>query len=320
MSSDTDDGAAPPGDRSWAARMAGFNQERSAPWAITTAIFSLMAALGAWTVLLIHGGDVRFNPLFWLLAALPMVWIGGLGGGARWAFSLIWVVLIAAPCLCVAAMIAAPRLEAWADALHGDDVTLATPTALLVMFGISLVLSAIGGFALRRSSLPGGGKPIHFAPPGSLPAGQVAMPREATRALMTGSLTLSGTVVNGTLFAIVALLPVIVDDAAQDLTRSLWPAGLAALVLPAMLVSGFYLIRGSRRIARRHAHALDDLRRGWWIGMVCAPAFLFLLWVWPDTVAALKFAFSVFMLPMAIAAVWGGRRAMHRMPGILARW
>ncbi len=319
MSAEPDDGGAPPGDRSWAARMAGFNQDRSTPWAINTAIFSLMAALGAWTVLFLHGGDIRFNPRFWLLAALPMVWIASLGGGARWAFNLIWVMLIAAPCLCVAALIVSPRLNVSAGVLEGDDLTLALPTALLVTLGISLVLSAIGIFALRRSSLPGGGRPVHFARPGSVPPGRASVPPAATGPLMLGSLTLTGTLINGILFGIVAILPIIMGNAGQDQASSLLLAGPVLLVPPIVLVSGFYQVRGRRRFAMRHfTQALDDLRRGWWIGIVCAPGFLVLLWVWP-AVIDVKVGVSVFMLPLAIAAVWGGRHAMHRLPGIIAR-
>ena len=41
---------------------------------------------------------------------------------------------------------------------------------------------------------------------------------------------------------------------------------------------------------------------------------LLLVWAWP-TDTTLKLAFSAIMLPMALAAVWGARRALRGLDG-----
>ncbi|RZK89078.1 MAG: hypothetical protein EOO66_16735 [Methylobacterium sp.] len=124
----------------------------------------------------------------------------------------------------------------------------------------------------------------------------------ALKALRVGSLALSGVLVNGVFFAIVALLDLKAEDFGPP-----WPVivplGLAASTL-------VLVIRGIRGLVRRRAGAGATLRRGLQVGAVGAVLLLLLVWAWP-TDTTLKLAFSGFMLPMAVAAAWGARRAIR---------
>ena len=177
-----------------------------------------------------------------------------------------------------------------------------TPLAMLVIFGVSVLLALAGLVALRRSSLPGGTRPASFAVPGSVPPDLHPLPAEALWALRVGSLALSGVLVNGVFFAIVALLDLRAGDIGPP-----WPAilplGLAATTL-------VLVIRGMRGLVRRRPGAAAILRRGFQVGAAGAVLLLLLVWAWP-TDTTLKLAFSGFMLPMAMAAAWGARRAIR---------
>ncbi len=87
----------------------------------------------------------------------------------------------------------------------------------------------------------------------------------------------------------------------------LWPAALVAILV---LSIGTLVFRGGFRLARRRPGAAADLRRGWRLGMACAIGAVGALWAWP-TILAAKLGFSCFMVPLALAAAWGGRAALR---------
>ena len=295
-------------DHSWPARATALRQERPAQWAMLGAIVSMLITLTGWiSVLIAPGGDIRFNPLFWLLALPLMPWFWGLQSQAAWAVKTVWLALILAPSLALGALFAAPALR-HGSILDDGSAFLDTPTAMLVIFALSTAFAAAGAVALRRSSLPGGTRPATYLPPGTLPPGVRPLPPAASVMLMQGSLPFGGALINGFFFAIVASL----DPLGP--TGTIWPGALQATV---MLVVGVLVFRGGFRLARRQASAARDLRRGWITGMVWAGAAIPALWAWP-TLFSGKLAFSAFMVPIAGAAAWCGRRALRALPGVLA--
>ncbi len=97
----------PPEDCSWAARAEGLKRERPAQLAMVFALFAFMVMLAGWVAVLITpGGNIRFNPVFWLLAAPLMVWLWNLQCYRAWAVDTLWFVL--APCLALLALFVAP--------------------------------------------------------------------------------------------------------------------------------------------------------------------------------------------------------------------
>lgn len=298
----------PPGDRSWAARATALKREAPAQWAILAAIFATMTMMVGWVAVLIpSGGNVRFNPLFWLLAAPLMPWLWALQSFAAWAINTLWLALILAPALSLLAMVAAPALRD-ATLLDGSGPSLDTPLAMLVIMGLTTMLAFGGLLALRRSSLPGGTRPATYIAPGTPPPGFTPLPPEATRMLMLGSLPFSGTLINGALLAIVST-----GDPVGP-AGSVWPAAVVAVAVAAVATLVF---RGGFRLARGRPGAEADLRRGWLLGIACAAAAVPGLWLWP-TLLAVKLAFSGFLIPIALAAAWCGRRALLALPGVVA--
>ncbi len=156
----------------------------------------------------------------------------------------------------------------------------------------------------RRSSLPGGTRPPADLPPGTLPAGLHPVPPVQRRALGVGSLTLSGVLADGILFAIVTLAGV-----RAETLGPLWP-GAIPLVLAAATIT--LVVRGSRGLARRRTGAGRDLVRGRCLGAASAGLMPVLVWLWRADVV-LKGTMSAFMGPMALAAAWGGLSAARRL-------
>ncbi len=293
-------------DRSWAARVTSLKREAPAQWAILAAIFAALTMLSGWIAVLIPaGGSIRLNPLFWLLAAPLMPWFWAVQSFAAWAVKTLWLALVLAPALALLALFVAPMLR---DdmLLDGGGASLATPPAMLVIMALTTALAFAGLLALRRSSLPGGTRPVTYIAPGTPVPGFHPLPPEASWMLMLGSLPFSGTLINGAMFAIVATLDPV------------GPAGLvwpAAVVAVSVLAVATLVFRGGFRLARGRPGAAADLRRGWLLGMVCATAAVPALWVWPTLLTA-KLAFSGFMIPMALAAAWCGRRALQALPEV----
>ncbi len=268
--------------------------------AVLAAIVSVLAALVAWVAVLgPASGSVRGSPVFWLLALPVLAWTGPLLSFREWAVRSVPLVFAAAPLAALGAMEAA-RAQQASDILSHERMD--TPTAMLVILGISVASTLAGLVALRRSSLPGGTRPVAFAAPGSLPPGLHRLPDEVLRAVRVGSLALSGALVNGVFFALVTLL----DASAGDL-GPLWPVTLPVAVAVTTLV---LMIRGTRGLVRRREGAGASLRRSWQIGAGGAALEVLLVWAWP-TDLTLKLAFGAFMLPMALAAAWGARRALR---------
>ena len=268
--------------------------------AVLAAIVSVLAALVAWVAVLgPASGSVRGSPVFWLLALPVLAWTGPLLSFREWAVRSVPLVFAAAPLAALGAMEAA-RAQQASDILSHERMD--TPTAMLVILGISVASTLAGLVALRRSSLPGGTRPVAFAAPGSLPPGLHRLPDEVLGAVRVGSLALSGALVNGVFFALVTLL----DASAGDL-GPLWPVTLPVAVAVTTLV---LMIRGTRGLVRRREGAGASLRRSWQIGAGGAALEVLLVWAWP-TDLTLKLAFGAFMLPMALAAAWGARRALR---------
>ena len=277
-------------------------------WAILAAISAALTMLSGWIAVLIPaGGSVRLNPLFWLLAAPLMPWFWALQSFSAWAVKTLWLALLLAPALSLLALFVAPMLHD-ITLLDGDTPSLATPFAMLVIMGLTTMLAFAGLLALRRSSLPGGVRPVTYLPPGTPLPGFTPLPPEARGMLMLGSLPFSGTLINGAMFAIVGSLDPVGPAGA------LWPVAVAAA---AILTVGTLISRGGFRLARRRPGAVADLRRGWMLGMICAVAALPALWIWPTLLTA-KLAFSCFMVPLSLAAAWCGRRALQALPGFAA--
>ena len=291
---------ATPVDHSWEARAAALRWDWPANMAMLAAVVSLLAALLAWVAVLVPAsGSLRGSPAFWLLPLPVLAWTGPLMSLREWAVRSVPLMLAGAPLAALGAMEAA-RLQ-WANDNLSDD-RLDTPTAMLVILGVSLLSAAAGLVALRRSSLPGGIWPVTYATLGSLPPGFHPLPAGALGAVRAGSLAMSGALINGVFVAIVALI----DTATGDL-GPIWPVILPVTIAVTTLV---LTIRGTRGLVRRRAGAGTSLCRSWRIGAGGAALELLLVWAWP-TDPTLKLAFTAFMLPMALAAAWGARRAFR---------
>ena len=294
-------------DHSWAARATALRQERPAQWAMLAAIASALTTLAGWIAVgIAPGGDVRFDPVFWLLALPLLAWIWGLQSQAAWAVNTVWLALILGPGLAVGALFAAPVIR---DALllDGEAAPLDTPLAMLIILVLSTAFAAAGAVALRRSSLPGGTRPVTYLPPGTMPSGVRPLPLAASVMLMQGSLPFSGALINGAFAAIVASLDPIGP------AGTIWPGALHAMVVAAV---GALVFRGGYRLVRRRPGAARDLRHGWIAGMVWAATAIPALWLWPTLFTA-KLGFSALMVPIALAAAWCGHLALRALPGVL---
>ena len=118
---------------------------------------------------------------------------------------------------------------------------------------------------------------------------------------MLGSLPFSGTLINGMFFAVVAAMEPV------GRAGTVWPGIVVAILV---VTVGTLVFRGGFRLARRRPGAATDLRRGWGLGIICTIAAVAGLWAWP-TILTAKLGFSCFMVPLALAAVWGGRAALN---------
>lgn len=302
-------GPSPPSaeDRGWAARAEGLNREIPAAMAIVGAILAALAMLIGWVVIVIQpSGNMRGNPIYLVLAAPLMPWIRGLATLKPWAVNTVWLALLLAPCLSMLAVFVAPFQRD--SALLSDSVPhLDTPLAMLVILGITTTLSAAGLLALRRSSLPGGTRPITYVAPGTPRPGRAPLRPAATIALMKGSLPLSGALINGIFFAIVAMIEPLGPFG------GVWPVAVVAILV---LSVGTLVFRGGFRLKRRRPGAARDLSRGWRLGMGCAVAAVPALWALPVSLSG-KLGLSCFMVPLAVAAAWCGTSALKALPGIV---
>ena len=296
----------PPEDRSWAARAEGLKREKPAQLAVVFAMLAFLAMLAGWVAVLIApGGNIRGNPVFWLLAAPLMVWLWFMQSFSPWTVKTVWLVLVLVPCLALLALAVAPGMRQ-AGVLDGGSKYLDTPVAMLVILGLTTALSGAGLVALRRSSLPGGTRPAAYVAPGTPVPGGRTLSLAATNTLTLGSLPFSGTLINGIFFAIVATMEPVGPGGA------VWPMALVAALV---LTVGTLVFRGSFRLARHRPGAATDLRRGWQLGIGCTIAAIAALWAWP-TILAAKLGFSCFMVPLAIAAAWAGRNALRDLPKV----
>lgn len=269
---------------------------------------SALTTLAGWiAVLIAPGGDVRFSPVFWLLALPFLPWVWGLRSQAAWAVNTVWLALILAPGLSAGALFAAPAMHD-SRLLDGEAASLATPSAMLIILALSTAFAVAGAVALRRSSLPGGARPVSYLPPGTMPPGVRPLPPAASVMLMQGPLPFSGALINGAFVAVVASLDPIGP------AGPVWPGMLQAIVSTAI---GVLVFRGGYRLVRRRPGAARYLRRGWIAGMVWAVAAIPALWLWPTLFTA-KLGFSAFMVPIALAATWCGQPALRALPGVLS--
>ncbi|MGU3664925.1 hypothetical protein ACLBX9_12130 [Methylobacterium sp. A49B] len=268
------------------------------------AVFAVLAALCGWLfVLLPPGGNPRGSPVFWLLTVPLLCWTTPLLGFRAWAVNTVGIALLVAPALALGALLTAEHRHADHPLFQGQGA-LDSPGGMSVVVGVTVVFALAGVIALRRSSLPGGARPPTYLTPGTLPAGLHPVPPELRTAMAIGSLTLSGALINGVFFVIVALL-----DVRSEALGPLWPAAIPVVIAGPTLV---LQIRGGRRIARRDPHASQDLIRGWHLGASGTGLMLGLIWLWP-TDPALKLAMSLFMAPMALAAAWAVVSASRRL-------
>lgn len=288
--------------------MAGLNRETPAAVAMACAIYASLSMLSGWTVIIIpSGGNIRGNPLYWLMMAPLLVWIWFLRKSSPWAVNSVGVVLLLAPCLSLLAVFVAP-ISRDAAVLDDGATRLDTPLAMLIILGVTTALSGAGLIGLLRSSLPGGARPITYIAPGTPRTGYYPLPPAATLALMKGSLPFSGTLINGMFFAIVAVLEPIGPYG------EVWPV----VVVAALALSvGTLVFRGGFRLRRRRPGTARDLTRGWQLGMGCAAGAIPALWALPAPVAP-KLGFSCFMVPLAAAAIWFGTQALQALPEIMA--
>lgn len=297
-----------PPDRSWGSRAAALRQEKPANYAMIGAVFATLTAFIGWTAVLAPPhGDVRGKPLFWLLAIPLLCWTTPILRFRAWAVNLIWLTLLLAPLLSLAALLTAQQAGS-AHPLTLDPARLDTPGAMLTVFAVTMAFSIGGAAALRRSSLPGGTRPASYLTPGTLPPGSLQpLPPAYDRALLMGSLTLSGVLINGVFFAIATTLNM--DGPSDDLIGTPWPA-----VIPLLLAAstGILVIRGKWALIRRRDAVPRTLRQGLLVGAVSTSLLLGLLWVWPLP-AGLRGAFSIFMTPMAAAAAWGACYALRKL-------
>ncbi|MGI4808974.1 MAG: hypothetical protein ACRYF2_12815, partial [Janthinobacterium lividum] len=230
-----------------------------------------------------------------------MTWLGAWMRMVRPVVLSTGLALAAAPCLSLAAVVAA----AYRSPLRDPGTDLATPLAMTIILGVTLVFALAGFVALRRSSLPGGGLPPSYRQPGTRPPGVIDVPPMTTSALRIGSLTLSGALVNGMMFAIILMVGRI-DDAAPFSLTMFWPMLIPAVIAGAI---GTSVVRSTRALIRNRPGTEPRLRRAWVAGAVAAWGFLAGLWLLPGVPTVIRFALSGFTLPMALLAVWGARRA-----------
>lgn len=274
--------------RSLADRVAVWKRDRMARCAAACVSLATIAAMVSWVLVSVpSGGNIRGKPLFWLIALLPSLWIGALNESMPWALRWLRPALLAAPCLAFAAMVFSWRLL--------DAATNATPSWMLGLFAGSVLCSGLGALALARSTLPGGS-----ARPQDLPPATPSLPPLVRAALQLGSISLTGTVVNGILFASATIAGLGNPIAAA--VEQFWPV---LIPCAAIAVTAGLMLRGMARAQQSAAGAWRDLRWSIDLGGIGACVLLVLLWAWPIP-DAVKVGFSVFMGPMAVAAVWTG--------------
>ncbi len=287
----------------WAARAAALQYEPPVLWTVLAAIGAMMVTLAGWVAVLIpQGGNIRFAPVFWLLALPLCLWIGGLASTARWAIATTGLALLASPALSLLALVTAQA---------SDAPGLATPLAMQIILGLSSALAAAGLVALRRSSLPGGTRPARYILPGTRPAGLPApLPAEIARAIGTGSITLSATLINGVLGALA--ITILHAGTPEDPSGPAWIAILPAAMV---LILATLTVRGAAGLRQGRFGAPGTIRLAWRLGMPCPAALLVLVWAWPGLLV-MKAVASLIMLPLAIAAIWGGLRALRSLSAV----
>ena len=231
-----------PEDRSWPARAEALTREKPAQFAIVFALLAFLAMLAGWVeVLIAPGGNIRGQPMFWLLAAPLMVWLWNVLSLAAWTVRTVWLVLLLAPCLTLAVLVVAPEMR---QAALPEDTReyLDTPLAMSIILGLTTAFAVAGLVALRRSSLPGGTRPVTYVAPGTTVPGAPTLAPAARNMLMLGSRPFSGTLINGIFFAIVATMEPVGPGG------MIWPTALVAAL---MLTVATLVFHGGFRLARR---------------------------------------------------------------------
>ena len=282
-------------DHSWAARAAALQVERSAQWALILTLMTLMVATLAWTVVLVPGpGSPRGSPVFWLLAIPLLVFSAGLQPVGRWSAHAVWPVLLSGPVAAGAALLVA----------RGEVAPrLATPGPMAVILAICTAFAIGGVVLLRRSSLPGGGRPPRYLAPGTLAPGARPVSWELVDVMRTGSLAVSGALMNAMFFAI----------AVSVMTESLWPIAISVTVaVVPVVLTGYLVMRAGWGLSRGRPGAAAQLHFGLWVGAASAALFWAMFLAWP-MVAALKIGFSVFMGPLTAAAAWSAHRSWSKL-------
>ncbi len=205
-------------DHTLADSIAVWKRDRMAQRAGACAIVAALAALVAWLTLLVApGGDICGKPLFWLLAVPPSIWMGALQEPKPRALRLLRPVLVAAPCLVLIAQLDPCK--------PFGTATNATRPWMIGLLAVSSLCAGLGAMALVRSTLPGG-----RARPQDLPPAPQSQPPLVRATLGLASVSLSGTLVNGLLFAMAAISA----GNSTDLGLSqLWP-----LLIPGVTIAG----------------------------------------------------------------------------------
>lgn len=295
-------------DHGWDARVTALRQEKPANWAMAGALFAMVAATMGWLAVLVPtGGTVRGSPVFWLLCLPLMGWTQALLRFRPWAVNAVWIALLLAPSLSLAALVLAQHMRG-ADPLVDPSSRLDTPLAMVVILAITLLLSVAGGVALRSSSLPGGQLPVRYLPPGTVPPGTPApLSDELLSAVKLASLAFSGVLINGSMFAITATMAD--ADDGRDALHTYWPL---AIPLPLIVLTAILVFRGIRVLVRRRDAIPAELRVGLPLGAGGCVLMLVLLWVWPQPILV-KEAFSVVMAPLALAAALCTRWSLRLM-------
>lgn len=294
-----------PAPADWPHRAEALRHEGAAQAAVSLAGLGLYgAAVLLWCAPHAHDARPRVDVGFFALALGPLAWLGGLADMAHWA------VRVTAPGLALAAALtAAALLVVSADPRRG-----AVELAVFAGSGAVLAAALLGGWrALRRSSLPGGGRPPAYANPQPPEPVETTLWRlEATGVSAWGSGALSGPVLSATALAVLASVGL---DGARGDGRWAWVAAAGAGALVA--AQGGLTVLGLRDFVRRRA--VGRLR---WsaasgaalCGLICLAA--------AATALALGdrqlLGFEAVMVPIALGAAGSGWRACHLADAMLA--